>query len=163
MSALLDALRWPNFIAEEDSVQMGTKGKSGIPRFNGEPARLAEYVFRVKAKQLKERALSDGERKKLGHLALVEGLSGTGLCGAQTLDFAELSKPEAGVGKLLAAFEKELKHRRAEQVRELYAAGSGQTCMLRCRMCRPWHPTFFVAGLGTDACWTPLRIWSCQA
>ena len=45
MSALLDALRWPNFIAEEDSVQMGTKGKSGIPRFNGEPARLAEYVF----------------------------------------------------------------------------------------------------------------------
>ena len=46
MSALLDALRWPNFIAKED-------------------------------KQLKERALSDGERKKLGHLALVEGLSGT--------------------------------------------------------------------------------------
>ena len=129
---------------------------------NGEPARLAEYVFRVKAKQLKERALSDGERKKLGHLALVQGLSGTALCGAQTPDFGfcrvELSKPEAGVGKLLAAFEKELKHRRAQQARELHAAGSAQTCMLRGRMGRPWHPTFFVAGLGTDACWTPLRI-----
>ena len=50
MSALLDALRWPNFIAEDESAQMGTEGKAGIPRFNGEPARLAEYVFRVKAK-----------------------------------------------------------------------------------------------------------------
>eukprot|EP00435_Cladocopium_sp_Y103_P075102 s182_g54.t1 len=137
MSALLDALRWPNFIAEEDSAQMGAEGKSGIPRFNGEPTRLAEYVFRVKAKQLKEQALSDEERKKHGPLALrlVEGLSGTALRVAQTLDFKELSKPEAGVEKLLAAFEKELKPRRAQQARELYAAGSAPNGMLR----RTWY------------------------
>ena len=107
MSALLDALRWPNFIAEDESAQMGTEGKAGIPRFNGEPTRLAEYVFRVKAKQLKEKALSEDEQKKLGPLALrlVEGLSGTALRVAQTIDFNELSKPEAGVEKLLGAFE----------------------------------------------------------
>ena len=126
MSALLDALRWPNFVAEDESAQMGTEGKAGIPRFNGEPTRLAEYVFRVKAKQLKEKALSEDEQKKLGPLALrlVEGLSGTALRVAQTIDFNELSKPEAGVEKLLGAFEKELKPRRAQQARELYAAGS---------------------------------------
>ena len=79
MSALLDALRWPNCIAEDESAQMGTEGKARIPRFTGEPTRLTEYVFRVKAKQLKEKALADDERKKLGPLALrlVEGLSGT--------------------------------------------------------------------------------------
>ena len=52
MAALLDALRWPHFIAEEVSTQMGTGGKAGIPRFNGEPTRLAEYTFRAQAKQL---------------------------------------------------------------------------------------------------------------
>ena len=54
----------------------------------------------------------------------MEGLSGTALRVAQTMDFSELSKPEAGVEKLLATFEKELKLRRAQQARELYAAGS---------------------------------------
>ena len=52
MAALLDALHWPNFVAEEDSVHMGTEGRQGIPRFNGEPTRLAEYTFRVRPKQL---------------------------------------------------------------------------------------------------------------
>ena len=127
MAALLDALRWPNFTqAEEDSTQMGTEGRAGIPRFNGEPTRLAEYTFRVRAKQAKEQAMADDERKKLGPLGLrlIEGLSGTALRIAQTMDVSELSKPQAGVNKLMAAFEKELKPRRAQQARELYAAGS---------------------------------------
>ena len=134
MSALLDALRWPNCIAEDESAQMGTEGKAEIPRFTGEPTRLTECVFRVKAKQLKQKALADDERKKLGPLALrlveglsgtiVEGLSGSALRVAQTMDFSELSQPEAGVEKLLAAFDKELRPRRAQQARELYAAGS---------------------------------------
>ena len=126
MAALLDALRWPNFISEEDSAQMGTEGKGGVPRFNGDPTRLSEYQFRIRAKQLKEQALSEDERKKHGPLALrlVEGLSGMALRVAQTIEIKELSKPEKGVDTLLTALEKELKPRRAQQARELYAAGS---------------------------------------
>ena len=73
---------------------MFTEAKSGIPRFNPEATRLAEYTFRVRTKMVKEATLGD-ERKKLGPLALRlgEGLSGVALRLAQTLDIEELKKP----------------------------------------------------------------------
>ena len=80
MAALLELLRWPAF-TNDDEVGQGTEGKFGIPRFNGEPTRLAEYSFRVRARAAKEKAMSKDEREKLGPLGLrlVEGLSGTAL------------------------------------------------------------------------------------
>ena len=99
MAALLDALRWPNFTqAEEDSTQMGTEGRAGIPRFNGEPTRLAEYTFRVRAKQAKEQAMAYDEKKELGPLGLrlIEGLSGTAPRIAQTMGVSELMQQASG-------------------------------------------------------------------
>ena len=85
-------------------------GRSGIPRFNGEPTRLAEFEFRVKAKLFKAKQMSEEERKKLGPLALrlIEGLSGTALRIAQAFDLSKLSG-EDGVSKLLTALQRELK------------------------------------------------------
>ena len=54
------------------------------------------------------------------------------------MDFSELSKPEAGVEKLLAAFEKELKPRRAQQARELYAVARLHMAFCLGRMERRW-------------------------
>ena len=125
MAALLDALRWPAFISEDDTAQAGTENRQGISRFNGEPTRLAEYEFRVRAKLYKDKQVSEDEKKKLGPLGLrlVEGLSGTALRIAQTMDFSELSGDD-GAAKLLALLKKELKPKRNQQARELYAAGA---------------------------------------
>ena len=118
MAALLDALRWPNFVAKEDSVQMGTETRQGIPR----------------------------QRDWLNTLRI-----------AQTMDVGDLSKPRAGVDKLLAAFEKELKTRRAQQVRELSAAGSSPHGILSRQTGEPWSPTSCVGGPGIGAWWTQVR------
>ena len=68
----------------------------GIPRFGGEPTRLAEYAFRVKACLYKEKTLSKEEKEKLGPLGprLVEGLTGTALRLAQTLSLDDLAKED---------------------------------------------------------------------
>ena len=117
-------MRYQNFIAEDDTSTT-TEGKFGIPRFNGEPTRLAEYTFRVRARTYKEKALGDDERGKLGPLGLrlVEGLSGTALRLAQTLKLEDLAA-EDGAEKLLTALEGQLKPKRLQQARELYAAGA---------------------------------------
>ncbi|CAE7892444.1 RE1 [Symbiodinium sp. KB8] len=124
MAALLELLRWPAF-TNDDEVGQGTEGRFGIPRFNGEPTRLAEYSFRVRARAAKEKAMSKDERDKLGplELRLVEGLSGTALRMVQNMDMSELSK-ENGVNTLLEIFEKTLRPKRLQQARELYAAGA---------------------------------------
>ncbi|CAE7949958.1 unnamed protein product, partial [Symbiodinium sp. KB8] len=124
MAALLELLRWPNFTFD-DEVGQGTEGKFGIPRYNGEPTRLSEYVFRVRARMAKEKLLSKEEKEKLGPLGLrlVEGLSGTALRLVQNMGIAELSGDD-GVDKLLDLFEKTLKPKRMQQARELYAAGA---------------------------------------
>ena len=69
MAALIDALRWPHFISEDDPAQASTEGKGGVPRYNGEPSKLAEYTFRVRARIMKEKTMGDDEAKKLGPLA----------------------------------------------------------------------------------------------
>ena len=124
MAAILELLRYSNFVAEDDAT-CSTEGKFGIPRFGGEPTRLAEYMFRVKARTFKGKAMSKEEREKLGPLGLrlVEGLSGTAVRLAQTLSFEDLAK-EDGADRLLAALEAQLKPKRLQQARELYAAGA---------------------------------------
>ena len=126
MAAILELLRYQNFIAEDDTSTT-TEGKFGIPRFNGEPTRLAEYAFRVRARTYKEKALGKEERDKLGPfgLRLVEGLSGTALRLAQTLKLEDLAKDD-GAEKLLVA------------VGEAKAASTGQGALC-CRRLRPWH------------------------
>ena len=125
MAGVLDLLRWPNFVSDEDFGQAGTEGKFGIPRFNGEATRLSEYKFRVQARIMKEKALTKEEREKLGPLGLrlIEGLSGTALRLAQTMSMEDLGK-EDGANKLVDIFEKALRPKRMQQARELYQAGS---------------------------------------
>ena len=120
-SALRARLRWPNFTADYGATQ-STEGKFGIPRFNWGPARLMEYMYRVRARSAKEQTMADNEVKKLG---LVEGLSGSALRIAQTLEMEDLAKP-GGAETLLAKLEKELKPKRVQQARQLYAAGAAQ-------------------------------------
>ena len=112
------------FTAEDDAAA-STEGK---PRFNGEPTRLAEYVFRVRARMYEEKAMSREEKDKLGPLGLrlVEGLSGTALRLAQTMSLEDLAK-EDGAEKLLTALEGQLKSKRLQQAWELYAAGAQST------------------------------------
>ena len=157
MAAILELLQYSNFTAEDDAAA-STEGKFGIPRFNGEPTRLAEYVFRVRARMYEEKAMSREEKDKLGPLGLrlVEGLSGIALRLAQTMSLENLAK-EDGAEKLLTALEGQLKPKRLQQAWELYAAGAQSTGSFpgkvasRCRiMCFEGEP-------GTDACWTVLR------
>ena len=65
------------------------------------------------------------EAKKLGPLGLrlIEGLSGGALRIAQASDVSELGKP-TGAEFLLERLEKELRPKRSQQARELFAAGS---------------------------------------
>ena len=124
MAAVLELLRYQNFVAEEEPGT-STEGKFGIPRFNGEPTRLSEYSFRVRARMFKEKSMSKEEREKLGPLGLclVEGLTGTALRWAQTMSLEDLAKDD-GPDKLLSGFETQLKPKRTHQARELYAAGA---------------------------------------
>ena len=124
MAAILELLRFSNFVAEDDAGT-STEGKFGIPRFGLEPTRLAEYSFRVKARMFKEKTLNKEEKEKLGPLGLrlVEGLTGTALRLAQTLSLEDLAKDD-GAEKLLSALEGQLKPKRVQQARELYAAGA---------------------------------------
>ena len=65
--SLLDGLRFARFLADEDAAGPGfssTEGRFGVPRFNGDPTRLAEWTFRVKALERKEAGMSDTEQKK---------------------------------------------------------------------------------------------------
>ena len=120
MAALL---RYNTFAAEDDAGT-STEGKFGVPRFGGEPTRLAEYTFRVQARMHKEKGMSK-EEKELGPLGLrlVEGLTGTALRLAQTMSFEDLATDD-GAEKLLGSLEKQLKPKRLQQARELYAAGA---------------------------------------
>ena len=99
MAAILELLRYSNFVAEDDAGT-STEGKFGMPHFGGEPTRLAEYAFRVKACLYKEKTLSKEEKEKLGPLGprLVEGLTGTRLRLAQTLSLDDLAKEDAWRG-----------------------------------------------------------------
>ena len=132
-SSILDSLRFPNFIAADSDVASSlghgsTEGRAGVPRYNGEPGRFAEWQFRVRTRQLREKALSEEESKKLGPLGplglrLLEGLSGHALQVAQLLDLEQLAGEE-GAQKLMDHLQQQLRPRREQQARELYEAGA---------------------------------------
>ena len=117
----IDAFRFANFIRDEES-HASTESKGGqIPRFGGEPSRLTEYAFRVRARIAKEKLIGDDEVKKLGPLGLrlVEGLSGAALKVAQQIPTKVLASPE-GAEELLGHLSMSLKPRRTQEARELY-------------------------------------------
>lgn len=122
--SVLDCLRWQNFSQSHDDVG-STEGKAGVPRFDGDAARLNEYVFRVKLRQAKEDSLPEDERKKLGPLGLrlVDGLRGPALQVSRNLDI-DLLKKKDGPKMLLNALQTALRPRTQQEARELYQAGA---------------------------------------
>ncbi|CAE7670799.1 RE2 [Symbiodinium microadriaticum] len=95
--SLLEALTFPRFLQEEDNNgAFGQNAADGgkIPRYNGDPTRFAEWQFRVKTRQRREKSLSDEKKKEMGPLGLrlIEGLSGRALQVAQLLAIEELEK-----------------------------------------------------------------------
>ena len=129
-SSILDSLRFHNFIEADNDVASSlghgsTEGRAGVPRYNGEPGRFAEWQFRVRTRQLREKTLSEEESKKLGPLGLrlLEGLSGHALQVAQLMDLEQLAGTE-GAQKLMDHLQLQLRPRREQQARELYEAGA---------------------------------------
>ena len=121
--SLLDGLRFSLFLADEDAAGQGfstTEGRFGVPRFNGDPSRLTEWTFRVRALERKEAQMTETELKKLGPLALrlIECFSGQALKVAQNLDIKKLEKSDEGVTYLLDSLTTELRPRRLQQARE---------------------------------------------
>ena len=115
--ALLDNLRYDGgsnatamtAAAEEASLE----GKFGIPCFNGEPAALQEYLYRVRARAAREALMDTSEVKKLGPLGLrlLEGLRGSAFKLAQQLSIEDLGKKD-GHEQLLGLLERSLKPRK---------------------------------------------------
>ena len=67
--SIVECLRWQTFAAAQDDA-WSTEAKSGVPRYDGEVSRLAEYQFRVRLRQAREKAMDGSEVKKLDPLAL---------------------------------------------------------------------------------------------
>ena len=126
--SLLDGLRYGSFMREEESsgaFGSQTEGRTGVPRFNGEPGKYNEWKFRVKARQRKEKQMPEEELKKAGHLGLrlLEGLSGHALQLVQLMDMNKIDDAN-GADYLLNELETKLRPRRQQQARELYEAGA---------------------------------------
>ena len=116
--AILEVLKWTTFsTTTEESTS--TEGKAGVPRFDGDPARLSEYAFRVRLRQARELSMAEDEVKKLGPLALrlVDGLRGAALQVARTLPVDELANKEKGVEFLLKSLNSSLAPRSKQEAR----------------------------------------------
>ena len=130
-TSILDSLRYSNFIAAEGDVASSlgygsTEGKSGVPRYDGDPGRFAEWQFRVRTRQLKEQNLGKDKLKELGPLGLrlLDGLSGHALQIAQLMDNIEKLSEDDGAQQLMDHLQTQLRPRREQQARELYEAGA---------------------------------------
>ena len=124
------SLRFSNFITAEGDVTSSlgygsTEGRSGVPRYDGDPGRFAEWQFRVRTRQLKEKTLGTDKLKELGPLGLrlLDGLSGHALQIAQLMEIEKLSE-EDGAQKLMDHLLTQLRPRREQQARKLYEAGA---------------------------------------
>ncbi|CAE7562382.1 RE1 [Symbiodinium sp. CCMP2592] len=127
--SLLDSFRYAQFISEDEPGGSTTEGRQGVPRYNGDAAKLNEWIFRARMMAKKEAGLSESEQKKLGSLSLrlIEGLSGHALKIAQQLDLAKLDQANGkGLDYLIEKITTELRPRRMQQARELYEAGAQQ-------------------------------------
>lgn len=116
----LDNLRYGSF--RPTSVQPEARA---LPGYGGQVEEWGTYRFMVEALEKKESQLSDGEKKKLGSLALrlTERLQGPALQIARGLGVDKLAEPD-GVRVLLQALEKDLLPLRRQAALELYQAGS---------------------------------------
>ena len=127
MAAILENLKYdPNGTSTNNLAEdWSSEGKFGIPRFGGQPSALQEYAFRVRSRMIRESKMDESEVKKLGPLGLrlVEGLRGDALKLAQQLKMDDLAKPGAPEQRL-KLFTENLKPRKAQEARELFAAGS---------------------------------------
>ena len=118
--SIVDRLRWQTFSTVQDE-SWSTEAKSGVPRYDGDVAKLAEYQFRVRLRQAREKAMDESELKKLGPLALrlVDGLRGPALQVARGLPVDQLAKDE-GTCILLALQTLQP----SKQARDLYQVGA---------------------------------------
>ena len=140
MSAILENLKYdPNGsqLQQHEDLQ-SSEGKFGIPRYAGEPTGLQEYTFRIRTRILKEKAMEASEVKKLGPLGLrmVEGLRGPALRLAQQIAPEKLATGD-GPEMLIKHFHANLKPRRAQEARELFAAGSRDGGVLSRQLTEP--------------------------
>ena len=124
--SIVECLRWQTFAAAQDDA-WSTEAKSGVPRYDGEVSRLAEYQFRVRLRQAREKAMDESEVKKLGPLALrlVDGLRGPALQVARALPVDRLAG-EDGTSVLLKALQSSLQPRSRQEARDLYQIGAQQ-------------------------------------
>ena len=125
--SIVDCLRWQNFVAAQDEGSWNTEAKSGVPRYDGEVSKLSEYQFRVRLRQAREKAMDEGELRKLGPLALrlVDGLRGPALQVARSLPVDQLAKEE-GTSLLLKSLQTALQPRSRQEARDLYQIGAQQ-------------------------------------
>ena len=95
-----------------------------LPGYGGDVQGWADYKFAVSAVERKEAAISEGERKKLGPLALrlVERLAGPALQVAKRIGVDKLSG-ENGTNLLLQGLQKHLLPLQKQAALELYHAG----------------------------------------
>ena len=117
--SILEVLKWITFsTTTEDSIP--SEGKAGVLRFDGDPARLSEYSFRVRLWQARELSMAEDAVKKLGPLALrlVDGLRGATLQVARTLPVDELANKEKGVEFLLKSMTSSLAPRNKQETRK---------------------------------------------
>ena len=124
--SVLECLKWQNFVDTSDDFA-NTEGKSGVPRFDGEASRLAEYCFRVRLQDTKIKNMDATEAKKLGPLGirLVEGLRSQALHVAGEIPMDKLASAD-GPNILLEFLQKAFRPRRLQEARELYTAGAQQ-------------------------------------
>ena len=122
--SIVDCLRWQTFSAVQDE-SWSMEAKSDVPRYDGDVAKLAEYQFRVRLGQAREKAMDESELKKLGPLALrlVDGLRGPALQVARGLPVDQLAKDE-GTSILLKALQTTLQPRSKQEARDLYQVGA---------------------------------------
>ena len=123
--ALLETFRYKNFVTAEEAASTTDSKGSTMPRFNGDPAKLMEHSWRVRARIMRENMLPEDEQKKLGPLGLrlAENLSGAAMRVAQLMSAQELAA-DKGAETLLKKLAESLRPRRIQEARELYSAGA---------------------------------------
>ena len=124
--SIVECLKWQTF-SQAQEEQTSTEGKAGVPRFDGEVTKLAEYQFRVRLRQSRERAMDEAELKKLGPLGLrlIDGLRGPALQVARGLQVDKLSAPD-GPTYLLQSLQAAFQPRSKQEARDLYQVGAQQ-------------------------------------
>ena len=125
MSAL-ECLTYQAFASSTtDASPMIDGGRAGVPRYDGDPTTLAEYAFRVRLLEARFANMDETERKKQGPLGLklVEGLSGGALQVVRELSLDKLAT-EKGPTELIEYLYQAFRPRRAQEARDLYAAGA---------------------------------------